>query len=831
MPSSGWLAALTRHFTRAPTLLHPHSSDCGRSDGNGIRTVSSQAFHNGSRSYGGAGGGTAPPSRPTTPWSLDTLDEEIRRYDPRSYEVESNDYRHHKLKRRSSSAHSKSGNILRSSSAPSTRRMEGDINITSEREISSASAQGGYPSRPQSAASRPPSASSRPSSAASRPPSAASRLSAPAQPLLRSHTQAQTTSVGGPTAHLPAQGSVALFTHYVHLQVDDADFGETYYDYDDMDSRGHYFIPPVIPPLYDRPVAAPTPMSTRCNTPVWDNDQEKRVRFLEPEVVGENPSRPPSVSSQYSHVLKNSTRFAFQPPQDMLDSTPHNPRHCNCPCHFFPCGRRSVGVQVKRTDPPDPRPKHYRLFLTPTTRGLDQVTLGSKSLNLAARALLSQVGLLIVVLAWWVAGAAIFSAVEGSAESETVNNMATLRTDLVLGLATELRQVRPYDVVWRTKIESYMGRLETAVLDAARAGYASRAPIWTMSGALLYSASLTTLVGPGGMTLRTGFSRLFAVLFSLIGAPLVLLLAISGALTIREGVGKAWAWRCGRGNQSRVGDGHGNVAEGRAGQYGSGRSSSARSTLNLASRPQSSASVNLGETSLGITPNGPGGLPGSLDSARPRSQGGASELPQQSRVPVLESTLRASTSSTPRDNDRSSTGSGDASSSAINAQTTSRGSGGGGDGGGGGGNGGEGNGDEGLTPKASSSQRKKPGYPFYPLQPPPRRKNNGHAAPWGVYLAILVLYLILGLVIFAPVQRWSLPSAIYILTGTLLTLDHGGLGEKQLLGSSKIIVPYVLYMLLGTVIVATLVISVWSSICSSLVSTGKYLTVVRPTDR
>lgn len=56
-------------------------------------------------------------------------------------------------------------------------------------------------------------------------------------------------------------------------------------------------------------------------------------------------------------------------------------------------------------------------------------------------------------------------------------------------------QVLPYDVVWRTKIETYMGRMETAVLDAARAGYASRAPMWTMAGALLYSASLTTLVG------------------------------------------------------------------------------------------------------------------------------------------------------------------------------------------------------------------------------------------------------------------------------------------------------------------------------------------------
>lgn len=52
-----------------------------------------------------------------------------------------------------------------------------------------------------------------------------------------------------------------------------------------------------------------------------------------------------------------------------------------------------------------------------------------------------QVGLAVVVLAWWVAGAAVFSRVEGAAEHETVSKMAELRTDLVLGLATELRQV------------------------------------------------------------------------------------------------------------------------------------------------------------------------------------------------------------------------------------------------------------------------------------------------------------------------------------------------------------------------------------------------------
>ena len=74
-----------------------------------------------------------------------------------------------------------------------------------------------------------------------------------------------------------------------HLQVDDPN------DYPQGNDRpstsatgsageGRFFVPPDISPLYDRSQAGPTPTSSRCDTPVWDVDGEKRVRFLEPEV-------------------------------------------------------------------------------------------------------------------------------------------------------------------------------------------------------------------------------------------------------------------------------------------------------------------------------------------------------------------------------------------------------------------------------------------------------------------------------------------------------------------------------------------------------------------
>ena len=76
MPSSGWLTALTRHFARAPELSPAHATHCGPAGGNGVSLVSTHL-----PAEDGTPVARSTPSRPTTPWSLDTLDEEIQRTD------------------------------------------------------------------------------------------------------------------------------------------------------------------------------------------------------------------------------------------------------------------------------------------------------------------------------------------------------------------------------------------------------------------------------------------------------------------------------------------------------------------------------------------------------------------------------------------------------------------------------------------------------------------------------------------------------------------------------------------------------------------------------
>ena len=68
----------------------------------------------------------------------------------------------------------------------------------------------------------------------------------------------------------------------------------------------------------------------------------------------------------------------------------HNIRYCTCPCHFLPSGKRSIGIQAKVTGVMR-IPRHYRLMIFPSTKGLENISTSAKSLTIATRSILSQV--------------------------------------------------------------------------------------------------------------------------------------------------------------------------------------------------------------------------------------------------------------------------------------------------------------------------------------------------------------------------------------------------------------------------------------------------------
>lgn len=73
--------------------------------------------------------------------------------------------------------------------------------------------------------------------------------------------------------------------------------------------------------------------------------------------------------------------------------------------------------------------------------------------------------------------------------------MSRRQTELVVGLATDLRQVVPEEPVWRQTIEEYAAHHETLILSAVSSGYPQRGTIWTYPGCLLFATSLLTTLG------------------------------------------------------------------------------------------------------------------------------------------------------------------------------------------------------------------------------------------------------------------------------------------------------------------------------------------------
>ena len=293
------------------------------------------------------------------------------------------------------------------------------------------------------------------------------------------------------------------------------------------------------------------------------------------------------------------------------------------------------------------------------------------------------------------------------------------------------------------------------------------------------------------MVLRAGFSRIFALIFTIVGAPLLMLLTLSAAHSVREGVAWLWSWRARRRR----------VQEARPDNYESSiRGGSAISALNLSSGHQPSTPPSS------PSPNGPSSV---------TSTWGQASTPQP-KVPSMDDTLRGS-----RPSSSSATPSSSREGSVEEAFTVSR-----------------------RRSSASSNRVNQNGHPrattstqvntqgsFERPQMPQQSITTTKGIsppPCTLFFVLLLLHLLIGVAIFSPLQRWSVPSAIYVLGCNLLTIDHGGLGERKLIHSTGVLFLYVFYLFIGCIILASVVITAWPRLSTVISNTGKYLEVVKP---
>ena len=107
----------------------------------------------------------------------------------------------------------------------------------------------------------------------------------------------------------------------------------------------------------------------------------------------------------------------------------------------------------------------------------------------------SQFGIVLFLSAWICAHAALFQHLEQQPDLKLVNEVVTGRNDLVVTLATELRQVFPYEMAWRRKIDDYFIKFETILNNATQRGYSTTKRTfykWDYFDFVLFSLQLVT---------------------------------------------------------------------------------------------------------------------------------------------------------------------------------------------------------------------------------------------------------------------------------------------------------------------------------------------------
>lgn len=180
-----------------------------------------------------------------------------------------------------------------------------------------------------------------------------------------------------------------------------------------------------------------------------------------------------------------------------------------------------------------------RLRVLPSLRDIEEDN-GSTSrfwkyLRFLGRLSFSQFGLLWLLVMWTVAGAAAFCATEGPREREQVVSLKSMQKDLVIDLATELRQLRTerdenVEPLWMDKIRKYVTKHEELLLIAVSSGYGeggNSGQLWTFPGCVLFAISLITTLGFGAPVPRTTAGRTVGIIFALIGIPAHFLLILN----------------------------------------------------------------------------------------------------------------------------------------------------------------------------------------------------------------------------------------------------------------------------------------------------------------
>ncbi|XP_070511744.1 TWiK family of potassium channels protein 18 [Cardiocondyla obscurior] len=138
--------------------------------------------------------------------------------------------------------------------------------------------------------------------------------------------------------------------------------------------------------------------------------------------------------------------------------------------------------------------------------------------------LFSNVGIVCLVVGYTIAGAFLFTHIEGETRLDVVDNVIRLRnrTAATLWELTSKENVFS-EKLWKAKVRDILENYQKNVVVAINNGYDGVDEKWTFAGAFLYSLTVITTIGYGNICPRTDWGKVATIVYAIIGMPLFLL--------------------------------------------------------------------------------------------------------------------------------------------------------------------------------------------------------------------------------------------------------------------------------------------------------------------
>ncbi|KAK9299528.1 hypothetical protein QLX08_007537 [Tetragonisca angustula] len=140
--------------------------------------------------------------------------------------------------------------------------------------------------------------------------------------------------------------------------------------------------------------------------------------------------------------------------------------------------------------------------------------------------LFSNVGIVCLVVGYTIAGAFLFTHIEGKNNLDIVADVIRLRnvTAATLWELTFKENVFS-ERIWKAKVKTVLENYQKKMVTAIKNGYdgAEESKRWSFAGAFLYSLTVITTIGYGNICPKTKSGKMVTIVYAIIGLPLFLL--------------------------------------------------------------------------------------------------------------------------------------------------------------------------------------------------------------------------------------------------------------------------------------------------------------------